>query len=326
MCIRDRYNRQLHRDETDAIHAKANGNAAEEKKLTDAACYRVQCWAQYSPNSDEWAAKYVSSEAAAKLVPELQWVDSQKALSGLFDYTPVERGLDYAKSQADMAKRGAVNLGKEALRQVVNLPRDFANKMQSDAWRKMSESPADLIVQGVANGLSAIVGIGGGEPPAASPGAVLANPAARQAANASLSATADRPPNAIASTSGGDGNSSGSNIQQNKAKGDAFENSVAKSYQDQYPEVGQQVTIRTGDGTRTRLDILARDQDGKIICAECKSSDTAPLTRNQKAGFPQIEETGGVIVGKGKPGFEGGTVIPPTKVDIVRPPSGSGAK
>ncbi|WP_371320857.1 hemagglutinin repeat-containing protein [Ralstonia pseudosolanacearum] len=322
----DRYNRQLHRDETDAIHAKANGNAAEEKKLTDAACYRVQCWAQYSPNSDEWAAKYVSSEAAAKLVPELQWVDSQKALSGLFDYTPVERGLDYAKSQADMAKRGAVNLGKEALRQVVNLPRDFANKMQSDAWRKMSESPADLIVQGVANGLSAIVGIGGGEPPAASPGAVLANPAARQAANASLSATADRPPNAIASTSGGDGNSSGSNIQQNKAKGDAFENSVAKSYQDQYPEVGQQVTIRTGDGTRTRLDILARDQDGKIICAECKSSDTAPLTRNQKAGFPQIEETGGVIVGKGKPGFEGGTVIPPTKVDIVRPPSGSGAK
>ncbi|MEQ6352977.1 hypothetical protein, partial [Ralstonia pseudosolanacearum] len=119
----DRYNRQLHRDETDAIHAKANGNAAEEKKLTDAACYRVQCWAQYSPNSDEWAAKYVSSEAAAKLVPELQWVDSQKALSGLFDYTPVERGLDYAKSQADMAKRGAVNLGKEALRQVVNLPR-----------------------------------------------------------------------------------------------------------------------------------------------------------------------------------------------------------
>ncbi|MFV8633120.1 hemagglutinin repeat-containing protein [Ralstonia pseudosolanacearum] len=225
----DRYNRQLHRDETDAIHAKANGNAAEEKKLTDAACYRVQCWAQYSPNSDEWAAKYVSSEAAAKLVPELQWVDSQKALSGLFDYTPVERGLDYAKSQADMAKRGAVNLGKEALRQVVNLPRDFANKMQSDAWRKMSESPADLIVQGVANGLSAIVGIGGGEPPAASPGAVLANPAARQAANASLSATADRPPNAIASTSGGDGNSSGSNIQQNKAKGDAFENSVAKS-------------------------------------------------------------------------------------------------
>ncbi|MCL1619595.1 hemagglutinin repeat-containing protein, partial [Ralstonia pseudosolanacearum] len=213
----DRYNRQLHRDETDAIHAKANGNTAEEKKLTDAACYRVQCWAQYSPNSDEWAAKYVSSEAAAKLVPELQWVDSQKALSGLFDYTPVERGLDYAKSQADMAKRGAVNLGKEALRQVVNLPRDFANKMQSDAWRKMSESPADLIVQGVANGLSAIVGIGGGEPPAASPGAVLANPAARQAANASLSATADRPSNVIASS--GNDDASGGNQASNSSGG-----------------------------------------------------------------------------------------------------------
>lgn len=31
------------------------------------------------------------------------------------------------------------------------------------------------------------------------------------------------------------------------------------------------------------------------------------------------EITGGIIVGKGKPDFKGGTRIPPTKVEIIRP-------
>lgn len=65
--------------------------------------------------------------------------------------------------------------------------------------------------------------------------------------------------------------------------------------------------------------MLGRDADGKLSCFECKSSDTAPLTRNQKIAFPEIEESGATIVGKGKPGFPGGTEIPPTKVEIFRP-------
>ena len=40
---------------------------------------------------------------------------------------------------------------------------------------------------------------------------------------------------------------------------------------------------------------------------------------NQKLGFPEIEKTGATVVGKGKPGFTGGTRIPPTRVDIIRP-------
>ena len=53
---------------------------------------------------------------------------------------------------------------------------------------------------------------------------------------------------------------------------------------------------------------------------ECKSSDTAPLTPNQKIAFPEIEQSGGVVVGKGKAGIPGGTVIPPgTKVKVRRP-------
>ena len=67
------------------------------------------------------------------------------------------------------------------------------------------------------------------------------------------------------------------------------------------------------------MDIMAKDNEGNIRCIECKSSKTAPLTKNQSKAFPEIEQSGGTIVGKGKPGFEGGTRIPPTKIEIFRP-------
>lgn len=58
----------------------------------------------------------------------------------------------------------------------------------------------------------------------------------------------------------------------------------------------------------------------KISCVECKASDTAPLTKAQKKAIPEIIESGGVVVGKGKPGVPGGTIIPPgTQVIIKRP-------
>jgi hypothetical protein len=99
----------LHPDEKKAIKDKANGDQAAEQRLTEAACYRVQCWAQYSPNSDAWAANYVSPEQAATLGPELPWVDSQKVPGGPFDYTPFQQGKDFVSSQVDMATRGAKN-------------------------------------------------------------------------------------------------------------------------------------------------------------------------------------------------------------------------
>jgi len=64
---------------------------------------------------------------------------------------------------------------------------------------------------------------------------------------------------------------------------------------------------------------LSKDKDGNIGLTEAKASETAPLTSNQKIAHPDIEQNGGVVVGKGKPGFEGGTEIPPTKVEVVRP-------
>jgi len=108
-------------------------------------------------------------------------------------------------------------------------------------------------------------------------------------------------------------------FEKNKAAGAAFEDKSYPPFAEEMDESAQQVTIKTESGTRTRLDMIGRDSNGDIACVECKASDTAPLTRNQKQAFPELEQSGGVIVGKGKPGFPGGTVLPPTRVDILRP-------
>lgn len=109
-------------------------------------------------------------------------------------------------------------------------------------------------------------------------------------------------------------------LEKNKAAGAAFEEEAYKGFSEEMEESGQQVTIKTESGTRTRLDMIGRDANGDIACVECKASETAPLTRNQKRAFPEIEQSGGRIMGKGKPGFPGGTQIPPTRVEILRPP------
>ncbi|NML56732.1 hypothetical protein [Chryseobacterium cheonjiense] len=64
---------------------------------------------------------------------------------------------------------------------------------------------------------------------------------------------------------------------------------------------------------------MTSNKGGVINLTEAKSSSTAPLTKNQTAGFPIIQNSGGTVVGKGKPGIPGGTVIPPTTINVVRP-------
>lgn len=108
-------------------------------------------------------------------------------------------------------------------------------------------------------------------------------------------------------------------LEKNKAAGAEFEDKTYDGFSEEMEESAQQVTIKTESGTRTRLDMIGRDSNGDIACVECKASETAPLTRNQKQAFPEIERGGGVIVGKGKPGFPGGTALPPARVDVVRP-------
>lgn len=107
----------------------------------------------------------------------------------------------------------------------------------------------------------------------------------------------------------------------NQAAGAAFEQAVGGQLSESGLTVGQQITIETGSGVRTRLDFLTLDPvTGDIGCVECKASSTVPLTTNQTLAFPEIGQSGGTIVGAGKPGFPGGTVIPPTTVQIIRGP------
>lgn len=110
-----------------------------------------------------------------------------------------------------------------------------------------------------------------------------------------------------------------STVNANKAAGDAFEKVTLEGLK-AIKEVVTQITIVTDSGVKTRVDIVTIDNAENISCIECKSSQTARLTRNQKAAFPEISRSGGRVAGKGKPGLPGGTRIPPVKVQIVRPP------
>jgi hypothetical protein len=92
-----RFNRQLHPDEKSAIAKQANGNQAEQDKLTKAKCLAVKCWAEYPVGSDAYNANYVSQLEASQLGPEIEWVNRQQE-AGLFNYTPGQKITDMAKS------------------------------------------------------------------------------------------------------------------------------------------------------------------------------------------------------------------------------------
>lgn len=109
-------------------------------------------------------------------------------------------------------------------------------------------------------------------------------------------------------------------IQDNAAQGAAYESKVGGELAATDSQVSPQVTLETGSGTRVRMDFLSRNsQTGEVNLTEAKSSATAPLTKNQSKAFPEIEQEGARVVGKGKDGYPAGTVLPPSKVRIVRP-------
>jgi RHS repeat-associated protein len=108
-------------------------------------------------------------------------------------------------------------------------------------------------------------------------------------------------------------------LKANKAQGKAFEKKVVNQTKATDSNVAEQVTLKTESGVRTRMDVVSQDASGQIRLQEAKSSDTAPFTSNQAAAHPEIEQSGATVVGEGKPGYPGGTQIPPTRVEVVRP-------
>jgi len=93
----DMYNRQLHPDEKAAIAKKSNGDKDLENELTRAACYVVQCWAEFTPNSAQYQENFVSIVEAENLKSQIDWVVEQQS-RGLFVYSESQRYVDNVKS------------------------------------------------------------------------------------------------------------------------------------------------------------------------------------------------------------------------------------
>jgi hypothetical protein len=109
-------------------------------------------------------------------------------------------------------------------------------------------------------------------------------------------------------------------ILKNAEKGRAFQKEIIKDLQTTQTGIREEITVVTKSGTKTRLDAIGKDSvTGQIKISEMKSSKTAPFTKHQKLAHPEIQTSGATVVGKGKDGYEGGTEIPPTKIDVIRP-------
>jgi hypothetical protein len=122
------------------------------------------------------------------------------------------------------------------------------------------------------------------------------------------------------------GASKANQMLENAAQGKAFQEAVAAEKAVTDTNVVQNVTLKTESGVKTVMDVVSKDASGKTALTEAKSSATAKLTPAQRAAHPEIAQTGATVAGKGKPGFPGGTKIPPTKVDVVRPPTSTTVK
>lgn len=80
---------------------------------------------------------------------------------------------DEAKARRLVEQAIGVPPGTTQGQSIGNLVDQFVGMVKSGAAAKMSESPTDLMAQGAATGIAAGIGMGGGKPPAQSPGAVL---------------------------------------------------------------------------------------------------------------------------------------------------------
>ncbi|MFA0813342.1 RHS repeat domain-containing protein, partial [Microbulbifer epialgicus] len=109
-------------------------------------------------------------------------------------------------------------------------------------------------------------------------------------------------------------------LRENASKGADYERKAFAEDKQNMPNAEQQITVKTnGEGVRLRLDCVGNcAKTGETKVKEYKSSETAPLTKNQKSGFPDMQKNGATVVGKGKGDFKGGTKIPPTKAEVQR--------
>lgn len=109
-------NRQLHPEEKQKLIELQRGRSqADQQRLADAACYRVQCAEQMSDDNPLKANALASQQRGAGYLSEQQ----ELASTGLFRYSTVDvfndragRVGDWSLQQLASAGRGAVNLGQ----------------------------------------------------------------------------------------------------------------------------------------------------------------------------------------------------------------------
>lgn len=115
-------------------------------------------------------------------------------------------------------------------------------------------------------------------------------------------------------------------IRENAAQGRAFEDKAFPIVTENLEHARQQVTIETTNGTRIKVDSIGIEHnpvtgENTIHIHEFKSSESAHPSKNQKEGFLNLLQEGGIVKSHIKgPVFQRGFEIPPgIEVKVIRP-------
>jgi hypothetical protein len=115
----------------------------------------------------------------------------------------------------------------------------------------------------------------------------------------------------------------GEQLKENGKKGAEWETKTDQYVRDhEKVDTRNQVTIQGPDGTRSRADIMYEKpgKKGEYVLVECKASDTAEYTKNQKEVFRQINEGDQVTVrGNGLGPEANGEKVRVSEIYVSRP-------
>jgi hypothetical protein len=111
-------------------------------------------------------------------------------------------------------------------------------------------------------------------------------------------------------------------LQENQAKGKAWEARTGEYLKEGgKADPKDQVTIESRDGVRSRADYIYRDNEGRYVLVECKASEKADYTTNQREVFNSIRAGEEVTVRGNKMGPQApdGSKIRIDRVYVARP-------
>jgi hypothetical protein len=100
----------------------------------------------------------------------------------------------------------------------------------------------------------------------------------------------------------------------------AWEKEREAFYELQGLKIAVQITIRTMNGLRGRVDVIFRDPvTGKIRIKGTQASLKPIIRKKQQEFFDDLRAVGGIVAGEGKQWFPGGTKVPKTKFELDSP-------